>query len=343
MSLFPGSVTAAALTAGSVLLMFQALATRQRKGHALLGALAFGFCTPVWSISANGVWPHTVTGFAIAGMAWTSATGRWWWCGAFGGIALWARPHMAVVAAILGLYLAWRRRDPAIAVKTGAASFAFLAASSAWTHWIYGTWSPTGSYGSSTLVSGAEHYWLDPANQLGMWIAPDRGILVWTPVVFLLLPALARSWRDLPDWSRALLLAGLVYTVLEAELNRFSGGFLFYGYRYGLEFLVCATPALAFSVSRVGQVARKLLGPVLMVQLAAFASGAISDGLWLGLDSVWRTNAFVHAVDTAGVAGWILLALFAGLGVVLGKMVVDHVARPQTTDHVPEASEAASL
>ena len=31
----------------------------------------------------------------------------------------------------------------------------------------------------------------DVANQLGMWVAPDRGILVFTPVLLVLLPGAA--------------------------------------------------------------------------------------------------------------------------------------------------------
>lgn len=330
MTMFPGSLTAAALTAGSVLLMFRALTDRLPTWQALVAALAFGFCSPVWSISANGVWPHTVTGLGIAGIAWASATRRWWWAGAFGGIAMWARPHAGVIVAFVGLYLAWRRREPAIALKAGSTAGAFLVALCVWTHWIYGTWNPTGSYDGQGLVNAAHDNWLQPVNQLGMWIAPDRGILVWTPVVLLLLPALVRSWRTLPDWSQALLLAGLLYTFIQAEMNSFTGGYLFYGYRYGLGFLACATPALSMSVPRAGRLAARLLGPTLAVQLMAFAAGAISDGLWLGPQSVWRTNAFVHAVDRLGWPGWVLVAMFAVLGAVTGRLAASHATSQES-------------
>ena len=56
-----------------------------------------------------------------------------------------------------------------------------------------------------------------------------------------------------PTGRRSLLIGGLVYTVLQAMLITFTGGDNFYGYRLGLEFLVCATPAFAFTVGHAGQ------------------------------------------------------------------------------------------
>ena len=57
-----------------------------------------------------------------------------------------------------------------------------------------------------------------------MWVSPDRGILVYTPILLVLLPALLRSWRQLPTWTTSLLLAGLAYTIVQAALISFTGG-----------------------------------------------------------------------------------------------------------------------
>lgn len=324
----PGGMTAAAMMAGAVTFVFLTLRQYLPQRHAALAALVFGFTTPVWSVAANGVWPHTVTVFGICGMAWASATGRWWWVGIFGGITLWGRLHAAVIVAVLGLLVGLRRRSPGIVLRVGVGSGAFLVLMVVWTHWMYGTWSPTASYDTTVFEDYAKTNRLSVVNQLGFWVSPDRGILVWTPVVLLLLPALVRSRRQLPDWSRSLVWAGLAYTVLQGVLNRFSGGDVFYGYRLGLEMLACLTPALALSSPRTGRVARALLGPVIALQLLAISYGALKDSAWLPGDQVWHHNAFEVAVTHGGAGMWVAIVLCCALGYLVPRVVGGFVDPP---------------
>jgi hypothetical protein len=319
-STVPGGLSAAGLTACAVTLLYLAFRTRLTQRDALLSAAVFGLATPVWSVAANGMWPHTITVLGISGMAWASATGRWWWAGVFGGVTLWGRLHAALIVAVLGVLVAARRRSPVVVLRIGAASAAFLVLISLWTRWMYGTWDPTASYDTSAFTGYAAENRLSVTNQLGFWVSPDRGILVWTPVILLLLPALVRSWRDLPDWSRSLVWGGLAYTVLQGVLNRFSGGDVFYGYRLGLEMLACSAPALAFSVPRAGPVARRLFGPVLALQFLAITWGAVRDTAYLPFDQAWHHNAFEVAVRHAGVGGWCAVVLVVGLGVLVQRM-----------------------
>jgi len=158
MSIVPGSLTAALLTAGALTLLFLALRRSLTERQALLAVVLFGFTTPVWTVSANLMWPQTLTVLGIAGMAWASATGRWWWAGVFGGIALWGRVHAAIIVAVLGLAVGLRRRDPGIVLRIGLTSGAFLAASCAWIHWVYGTWNPLGAYDTGTVGANADAY-----------------------------------------------------------------------------------------------------------------------------------------------------------------------------------------
>jgi alpha-1,2-mannosyltransferase len=137
---------------------------------------------------------------------------------------------------------------------------------------------------------------------------------VWTPLALLLVPALVRSWRSIPDWSRSLLVGGLAYTLVNTAMNTFTGGDGFYGYRYGLELLACAAPALALSHERMGRVERTLFGPVAGLQAFAFLLGATLEGATLSQTAAWHQNAFVHAVDGAGIAGWLTPAVAAGVG-----------------------------
>lgn len=331
MTVVPGAITAAGASALALLLMFLALRTRLSERRAAVSALMLGFATPMWSISADAVWPHTVTVLGIAGMAWASATRRWWAVGLFGGIALWGRLHAAVIVAVLGVVLGWRERKPSITVVIGAVSATFLVLLCAWTRWMYGTWSPTGSYNDSVFdvaPQGVERL----TNQLGMWIAPDRGILVWTPVLVLLAPALFRAWSGLPDWSRALFVGGLAYTVIQTFLITFTGGDNFYGYRLGLEFLACATPAYAFSAPLAGELARKLLTPVLALQVAAFSLGAVFNRAFLPEEDAWHDNGFLFVMRELWPVGPVLVVLVVAGAVLVQRRRTHHELAAQPTE-----------
>lgn len=296
-SAVPGGVTAALLTAATVTLLFSLLRRHLRDREALLAAGLFGLATPMWSISADGVWPHTVTTLGIVGTAWAADRQRWWLAGVLGGVALWGRLHAALVWAVLGLGVAWARRRPGVAVRVGVASTALLALMSVWTRWMYGRWDPSSGYRAGDFTGNAAGNALDWRNFAGFLVSPDRGLLVWTPLVLLLLPALVRRWRDLPDWSRWLLAGGAAYTVAQGLLVRFSGGDQFYGYRTSLELLACATPALALSAPAMGRVARRLLAPVAVLQLVVVAPGAVVDGPYVLADDVWSRNAFLETAS----------------------------------------------
>jgi alpha-1,2-mannosyltransferase len=340
MTTVPGGITAALLVTAALVLFWVTLKNLVSPTRAMVAVLALGFATPVWSIAADGIWPHTVTILGIAGMAWAASTRRWWAVGVFGGVALWARLHAIVIVGGLGLYLGWRRRSPGLVVRVAVPALAFLAASCVWIHWMYGTWNPTGAYHSSTLESHAAESWTSVSNQLGLWISPDRGIFVWTPAVLLLLPALVRGWHELPDWSRGLLLSGLAYTVVQAALNPFTGGDLFYGYRYGLEMVACATPALALTSHRMGALARFLIGPVLAVQTFAISVGAVSNNYFLPQAEIWHRNAFLSAMGGIGVGGWVMTATAAVIGAVASlKLLPSTAETTATSPPVPVPTE----
>ena len=166
----------------------------------------------------------------------------------------------------------------------------------AWCRWMYGTWDPTSAYDFGVLVDYADRKGVDIVNFLGFWVSPDRGMLVWTPLLLVLVPAVVRAWRTLPAWSTSLLLGGVGYTLVQAALNRFSGGDYFYGYRLTLELLACSAPVLALSAHRAGRWARPLLGPVIGLQFCAMLIGSITKRFWVHTDAMWTDNAFWMAV-----------------------------------------------
>lgn len=309
-SAMPGAVTAAVLTAVAVMLFAAAIRTRMPLRNAALASLVFALTTPVWSVAADGMWPHTVTVLGLCGMAWAASRERWWLVGLFGGVAIWGRLHTVVIVALVGLLVGLARRDPAVVVRVAVPSSILLALESLWTKALYGFWNPMAPYGLgvgdnpfNTAGGGS-----GLVNQLGFWVAPGRGLLVWSPLILLLLPALARSWRLLPDWSKALLWGGIAYTVVQGMRNPFEGGDSFYGYRLTLELLASAAPALALSVTLMGRLARAAFGPVLTFQTLVIAVGAVHSGVASPADEAWTRHT--------------LLSVLVEMPVLLGGLVV---------------------
>lgn len=319
-SVVPAGVLAAVLVVIALLIYARALSATMPQAQVVVAVTALALTTPVWSNAANSLWPHTVTLVGIAGMAWACSRERWWLLGLFGGVALWGRLHAVLIVAVLGLGLAlWRRRS-VIVVRAGLVSAAFLGLAFVWTHQLYGKWEPAGGYDASGVATNATSG--GPAgtsmlervvNQLGLWVSPDRGILLWTPVLVLLLPALVRSWRHLPDWSRLLLVAGLTYAVVQGMINHFGGGENFYGYRLTLELLACAFPAYAMSVGQAGPLARRLLGPVLGLQLGIISLGAITESFFVPVTEAWTDSSLLLAVrEFPWLLVWLVLTTLIG-------------------------------
>ena len=175
MTLGPAWVTAALLVALTVVLMFLALRSRLSVRRSLLGSAALALTTPVWTVSADGIWPHTVDrgrhrrhGLGVEHPALLA-----------GRRLRRHRDHRThahgSVVAILGIALARERRDPWILLQVGLPSASILAVESVWSHWMYGSWNPMASYGGSAAVSLLDENLWDVTNYLGMWMAPDRG------------------------------------------------------------------------------------------------------------------------------------------------------------------------
>ena len=292
----PGGFTAALLTAASVVLFFLTLRERLGTRRSLVAAGMLGLATPVWSVAADAMWPHTLTTLGIVGTAWAADRGRWWLVGLFGGVMLWGRLHAAVICAVVGLGIAWARGRPGIALRTGAAASGALALASCWTRWMYGSWDPTSGYRAGDFTSGALDHALDPLNTLGLLVSADRGLLWWCPMLLVLGPTAWRHRAELPDWSRWLAAGGASYLLSQVVLNRFSGGDHFYGYRTSLELVVCLSPALALASPHLSERARRWFVPVAVLQLVLIAPGAVSDDMYVPVRDVWWRNAFLDAL-----------------------------------------------
>jgi alpha-1,2-mannosyltransferase len=199
-NLLPGGLTASLLSALAVMLLFLAMRQRASTVLALSGAVVFALATPTWSLSANGLWTHPLTQFGIAGAAYAASRSRWWLAGVFLAAGMLGRPHLALIAAVLGLGVAWTRRDWLVAVGVALPTTASLVLVALWNRAVHGVWSITGSYTDvvDRATQGVEAVLGDDllTNYLGFLVSFDRGFLVWTPVLLLFVPALllARYW-----------------------------------------------------------------------------------------------------------------------------------------------------
>jgi hypothetical protein len=84
-------LAAATLTASAVAFMFLAL-RRFMPTAAALGAVAvLAVATPMWSVSPDAMWTHSVTGLGIAACAYALSRERWWLAGACLGVGILVR------------------------------------------------------------------------------------------------------------------------------------------------------------------------------------------------------------------------------------------------------------
>lgn len=332
-SLLPGGLAASLLSALAVMLLFLALRRRVPLALALGGALVFAFATPTWSTSANGLWTHPVTQLGIAGATYALSRDKWWLVGVFLGLGMLGRPHLALIAAIVGVGMAWSRRDWRVAVAVALPTIASLGLMATWNRAVHGLWSIGGAYSDAVIgraATGVEQLGYNQVtNYLGFLVSLDRGFLVWSPVVLLFVPAMLRARRVIPDWSIWLALGGVIYTFFQLRLNYFAGGVGFHGYRHGLELLTCLVPVLVLSAPYLGPVARRLAPVAIAVQLAAFTIGATLEAYFVDLDDVWTDNSFWLALRyNPGVVGsWLTFAI------VIGALVgLRYIPPPPTTE-----------
>ena len=332
-SMVPAGIASAFATAGTTLLLFLALRPRLGQRSALLVSLAFCFGTPTWAVSGDAPWTHTVTQLGLAGTAFAAGRRSWWLAGAFAGLAMFGRPHVAVVAAVIGLGESWTRRRWRPALQVGVTSATALLLLLCWNRLIFGVWSPVSAGYRGHVETLVQNSMIPLVNYLGFFVSPDRGFLVWTPIFLVMVPAVVRRWTELPSWSKWLALGGATYTMLQLRLNVFSGGDAFFGYRLGLELATCLAPMYAFGLRGLRRPGRVLALLALALQAGAMFVGATAKGLFVSAPEVWRDNALLWGFRAA--PGLVTVAFGSVALAVLALGYLLHV-RATSTDEAPD-------
>lgn len=271
----PATATAVIIAVAALLVLYLTLVRLVTPRVALAATVVIGAGTSMWQISADALWPHG-PGQLWAALGLLSLSGRRYLSAGWAfGAALLTRPITAASTAVIGLNESLKHRSVGPLVRIGAPAGLALALLALYNRLVFGAFSIRGGYTAevtdrlvSTLL--ASH----AANLVGFFFSPQNGIFLWSPILLVSAVGLVFAWRTIPSWTKSAILGGLFFIVVHARLNRVSGGIPF-GYRYPLEAIMLAAPALTLGAvamwnrSRNGQrVVIAATGLSIVLQLA---------------------------------------------------------------------------
>lgn len=223
-------LAAAIATALSVVIFYFASRIQFNPGPALLSSFIFAFATSTWTVSAQGLWQHTALNGVMVSLLLcllkanhTSDQPRSMLllvagilCGLLPGI----RPIAILyfVAIVLYVGLTHRRQFPYFLVGLLSLLFNII-----WNIYYFG-------FNINSLVlggyahffqQGIGSYQFNPfyflQAQAGLWFSPNRGLLIYSPIVLFALPGLIQVFRDRHHRNNRLIaaitLAGLAIVV----------------------------------------------------------------------------------------------------------------------------------
>ena len=216
--------------------------------QAVITGYVGGLATTMWAVASDALWQHGPASMWIALAILLVARSHLEWAGLAFGAAILTRPHLALIAAALGVFLVVSRRSLVPALKIGAGSLLGLAGLLWYNFWIWGSPSITGGYGDGFVGNVlSTDFGAYVVNIFGALTDPFHGLLPYSPFLLILIPGLREAWRNSPDWAKGAGIGGIVYLLVQLKANRFSGGEGFVGYRYPLEALTAAAVVLFIS------------------------------------------------------------------------------------------------
>jgi hypothetical protein len=315
-TIFPGAVAADVACALATSLAFVLCCRIVTRPVALGAALMLAYATGTWTVSANQLWTHGPGQAAVLLSLLLASQQRWLGAGVPAGFAVLVRPHLGIVALILGATAALRHKSwrPLL---IGVGSLVGAAVLLAYNRALWGGWAVFGGYNQPVTASGHKLTAI-AEGLLGDFVSPERGLLVMTPALLLLLPGLRSAWRTAPDWTRTAALAGLGYLALQLWGIRFSGGDGFYSYRTTLETLTLCVPLLALAWrnwTACKRLRRATFAGLAALSVALHAFGAIVHWVPSGINkSPWTTYQpldLAHHIGSSQTIAWLAMAVLA--------------------------------
>jgi hypothetical protein len=232
-------LSASAMAAGSVVLLYLALRRLGDEGRALRVALVYGLATATWSVSSQGLWQHAPAQLLMTAALYLVLRGAPGWAGVALGLMVAARPPTALIGASLVGYAIrddWRR-GARMAAAAGATWLPVLA----YNLWYFA--SPLGGYAWIQETNRTLHFvetsWSTTVIQsaASLLASPNRGLLAYSPVLAFALVALARVAIRREPRLGAFLAAGFLASLALVSSYAVSWGGHSFGPRYLADFL----------------------------------------------------------------------------------------------------------
>jgi hypothetical protein len=297
--------TASLITDAAVVLVFLTLARFVSLSAALWTAIGLGLGTNYWPLVSRTLWQHETVAFgvALALWAWLRPTGslttaHFALAGTGLALAVTCRLQVVPLAAILMLWMWVRAGLARTLLPAGIVAAAILALFTAQYRWfghVLGGFSAMqlvalqpGAHGVTGSLSRAP--WIGAS---GLLVSPNRGILIFSPIVLLVLAGVRRSLSGPQDLRLGwLLAASAVQFAVYGSYSVWWGGFTF-GPRYVLDLLVPLTPAAAFGVEAA---LSQLWSRWFSAGLLAWSVVVAATGAFWYPNDLWNTHP--RSVDT---------------------------------------------
>jgi hypothetical protein len=237
-------LSAAILTALSAVLVFLTLGRLVSRNWAIALTLVYGLGTSAWSISSQALWPHALSALALSVLCWVFlAPGRrplsFTLAGVAAALAVANRPPMIVFAA-LAAFLIWRgnrARFVAFAAAPALGGAALLAYNLSVFRAVAGAYGQLNQF-SSTVLEGIA----------GLLVSPNRGLLVYTPVMIFAFSGAVHVWRErAPEWMRLLVVGLGLHVLIYGAFSEWWAGYTF-GPRYFCDVLPAVALLLAYGL-----------------------------------------------------------------------------------------------
>ena len=289
-------IAAATLTALSAVVLLIVLRRLTTWRWAIGLALLYGLGTSAWSISSQALWPHALAQLTLALLCLLLLAP--------------APTRLGIVAAGLVAAVSVANRPQTIALAGLAFGFVALhhrrwlayfattpllvgAAIAAYNYRIFNT--ALGGYGSLSHFDGPL---LEGVS--GLLVSPNRGLLVFTPIMAFALWGAVRVWRiPAPPWLRWLSVAVLAHVLIHGLFKEWWAG-----YTYGPRYLCDVLPALTiFLVYGLVPLCRARAVAALAAVLALYGVAVQAIGAYAA-DDAWNREPTPLELDPGRVWNW---------------------------------------
>ena len=269
-------VAAATLTALSAVVLLVALRRLTTWRWAVALTLLYGLGTSAWSISSQALWAHALAQLTLAVLcliliAPVPSRVMLVVAGVVAAVAVANRPQTVGLAALAFAFVAVHQRGRVLyyALLPGAVGVVLAAYNAA----LFGT--VLGGYGSLAPFNGSLVEGIS-----GLLVSPNRGLLIFTPIMAFALWGAIRVWRvPAPPWLRWLTIGVVIHVLVHGRFREWWAGYT-YGPRYFCDVLPALTLFLVYGLVPYcrRRVVQGVAGGLALYGLAVQAIGAYAAG-----------------------------------------------------------------